>query len=372
MVDSTEVLHIYRRLLRAITYLPDSYARINVHNDVVGRFRKHRPRSSPEHITKNRVKRARTTAICLERAGHGDLDDLKKVLMQTHGRAGGRRRELIKDLLRPDESVLPKDDSAVKELIESPKAQEVLNQNPNPKVTAFIESQRRNHPKDSIKSKIRQLEIPKKTIWGHAPTQKLQDSMWRKWWAQTLDKLLPPVPQHEWDRLQDLALGKISLDEFPRRRSRPVEEKDEKEDMAYRYLQLKLRSEAAQIEGATFDPQRGLKVQTKTREEVLNENHRIPPTRARRRLYALIWSLTPTISQDEVTKKWTVTWGSGKSLIAGGTLTQPSTSDMELFEGLPSLPELQPVDREKSVRERRERQAARQARLLKETMATNV
>jgi hypothetical protein len=45
---------------------------------------------------------------------------------------------------------------------------------------------------------------------------------------------------------------------------------------------------------------------------------------------------------------------------------------MELFEGLPSLPELQPVDREKSARERRERQAARQALWLKETITTNV
>src|SRR6266852_2589705 len=99
MVHSTEVLHIYRRLLRAITYLPDSYARIYVHSDVVERFRKHRPGSGPAHITLNRVKKARQSASCLERAGHGNLEDLKKVLMHTHGRAGGRRRELVKDLL---------------------------------------------------------------------------------------------------------------------------------------------------------------------------------------------------------------------------------------------------------------------------------
>lgn len=371
MVHSTEVLDIYRRLLRAITYLPDSYARIYLHNDVVGRFREHRPGSGPAHITLNRVKKARQSASCLERAGHGNLEDLKKVLMHTHGRAGGRRRGLIKDLLRPDESVLPKDDAAVKELIENPKSEEVLVRKPNPKVTFFIESQRRNHPKDSVKSKIRQLEIPKKTIWDRAPTQKLQDSKWRAWWGQTLDKLLPPVPQHEWDHLRDLALGKEPLEEYPKRRSRPVEKKDGREDMAYRYLQLKLKTEAAEINGATFDPERGLEVQTKSREEVLDESREISPTRPRRRLYALIWSLTPTMSQDEATKQWTVTWGSGKSLIGAGTVTQPSASDMELFEGMPSLPEPEPIDRDKWAKERKERQIARRERWLKENMAPN-
>jgi hypothetical protein len=208
-------------------------------------------------------------------------------------------------------------------------------------VTAFIENQRKNHPKDSVKSRIRNFEIPKKTIWDRAPAQKLQRTKWKTWWAQTLDKLLPPVPQHEWDRLRDLALGKIPLDEFPKRRSRPAKGEDGGEDMAYRYLQLKLRSEAAEILGATFDPKRGLVVQTKTREELLRESHEVPPTRARRRLYGLIWSLTPTMSQDEATKTWTVTWGSGKSAIAGGTLTQPSAGDLELFEGIESLPQPQ-------------------------------
>jgi hypothetical protein len=36
---------------------------------------------------------------------------------------------------------------------------------------------------------------------------------------------------------------------------------------------------------------------------------------------------------------WTVVWGTGKSLIAAGTLTTPSASDMELFEGMENLPE---------------------------------
>ncbi|PMD36007.1 hypothetical protein L207DRAFT_494721 [Hyaloscypha variabilis F] len=339
MVHSTEVLHIYRRILRAITYLPDSSARIYVHNEVVQRFRRHRPWTSPLHIISNRVRKARAFAGCFERAAHGSSEDLQRVLMHTYGRAGARRRELVKELLRPDESILPKDDTALQQLIENPKAQEPVDGKPSPKVTAFIASQRRNHPKESDRPKIRQLEKPQKTIWDREPVAKLQHSRWLKWWAQVLEKLLPPVPKVEWDRLRDLSLGKIPLDEFPMRRSRPVENTEQQGDMVYRYLQLKLRSEAAQLEGATFDTTRGLQVQTKTREESLGENHEVLLPRARRRLYAHIWRLTPTMSQDETTKVWTVVWGTGKSLIAAGTLTTPSASDMELFEGMENLPE---------------------------------
>ncbi|KAE9371351.1 hypothetical protein N431DRAFT_426016 [Stipitochalara longipes BDJ] len=362
MGHSTEVLHIYRRILRAITYLPDSSARIYVHNDVVQRFRRHRSRTSPEHITSSRVKKARQSAGRLERAAHGSSEDLQKVLMHTYGRAGPRRRELIKELLRPDETILPKDDVALKELIEKPEEQQPVNRKPNPKVAAFIESQRRNHPKESDKPRIRQLEKPQKTIWDREPAQKLQNSRWLKWWAQVLDKLLPPVPQHEWDCLRDLALGKIPLDEFPRRRPRLVEEADQRGDMAYRYLQLKLRSEAAQLDGAAFNSERGLEVKTKTREEILTETYDTLSPRARRRLYAHIWSLSPTMSQDEATKKWTVKWGSGKSLFAAGTLTQPSASDMELFEGMESLPEPQVAQPPRTDKERMEQHAIRRER----------
>jgi hypothetical protein len=358
MVNSTEVLHIYRRLLRAITYLPDLQARSYVHNHVVERFRRHRT-FGPERITSNRVKKARQQASCLERAASGNLDDLKKVLLQTYGRTGGRRRELIKDLLRPDESVLPKDDAALKELIENPNSQQPTNQKLSPKVTAFLESQKRNHPRESVKSRIRNFEIPKTTIWDRPPVQKLRDSLWHKWWATTLDRLLPPIPQHEWDRLRDLALGKMPLDGFPKRRSGPVAEKDDRLTVVG-YLQQRLGNEAAQINGATFDLERGLKIQANTREES------VPPIRTRRRLYALIWSLTPTMSLDEATKKWNITWGSGKSILGARTLTQPSARDMELFEG---MPELEPSDLDPWAEERKQRKARQEAKRQKEAMA---
>ncbi|PMD18960.1 hypothetical protein NA56DRAFT_647431 [Hyaloscypha hepaticicola] len=362
MVDSTEVLHIYRRLLRAITYLPDSHARIYIHNDVVDRFKSHR-KLSRDHINTNRVKKARQHAGCLERAGHGNFDDLKKVLLRTYGRAGSRRRELVKDLLQTDETVLPKDDAALKELIENSNSKQPVKHELGPKLSAFIWSQKTHHPRDSIKSNIRNIDVPKKTIWGREPAQKLIDSKWHKWWATTLDRMLPPVPKHEWDHLRDLALGKRFLDDFPERRSRPMEEKAGGRNAALKYLQKRLANEAAEVDGAIFDLKEGLMIQTKT------QVHRPPPTRARRRLYAFIWSLTPTMSLDEATKTWNITWGSGKSMLEAGNLTQASARDMELFEGMESPPEPQPGDPDPFAEKRKQRKARQEAKRRKEAAA---
>jgi hypothetical protein len=50
-------------------------------------------------------------------------------------------------------------------------------------------------------------------------------------------------------------------------------------------------------------------------------------------LYATIWGMTPTMSQDEITKAWTIKWGGGRSAAHCGQVTAPSARDMELFEG---------------------------------------
>ncbi len=329
-----------------------------MHNDVVDRFKRHR-KFSRNHIVTNRVKKAGQHARCLERAGHGNFDDLKKVLLRTYGRAGSRRRELVKDLLGSDETVLPKDDAALKELIENSNKQPVT-QELRPKVSAFIWSQKTNHPRESIKSNIRNIEIPKKSIWDRPPAHKLKNSKWQKWWATTLDRMLPPVPKHEWDHLRDLALGKRPLDDFPQRRSKPMEENAGGGTLALKYLQKRLPPEAAEVDGGIFDSKEGLMIQTKT------QVHYLPSDRARRRLYAFIWSLTPTMSLNEATKTWNVTWGSGKSIIGAENLTQASWRDMELFEDMKSPPEPDPLVEKRKQRHslqktKRRQEAKRQA-----------
>jgi len=297
-------------------------------------------RSSPKPISSGRIKKAISSAKSLERAGNGSLEDLQKVLLFTYGRRGSRRRELIQALLRPDESVLPKDDLALKQLIENPTGEQAGKHKPNPKLTAFVESQESNHPAESARPKIKKLKIPKENAWGRAITQRAELNMRKKWWAVTLGRLLPPVSRHEWDRLRDLTSGKIPLEEVPKRRSRKEEPGDDRgEDMkVFRYLQHRLKAEAAGIRGVAFHPERGLVAQTRDRKEIDQPKSKtvVNSSRMLRRLYASIWSITPTMSQNEVTKKWNIQWGSGRSIFLGGSITKPSASDMELFEGIES------------------------------------
>jgi len=346
MVDSTEILHIYRRLLRAATYLPDSLARNYAHNRILEQFRRNAKRGSPEPVVSGRIKNAISSAKSLERAGNGSLEDLQKVLLFAYGRKGSRRRELIQALLRPDENILPKDDLALKALILHPNGEQASKHKPNPKLTAFVESQGSNHPAESVRPKIKKLKIPKENIWGRAIPRKGELNMRKMWWAITLNKLLPPVPKHEWDRLRDLASGKIPLDEVPKRRSRKEEQVEnwEEELRVFRYLQHPIKAEAAEIEGVAFDPERGLVAQTRAPKEIdqLNSKTLISSPRVLRRLYAGIWSLTPTMSQDEVTKQWNIQWGPGRSIFLRGSITKPSASDLELFEGIESQPEPEP------------------------------
>jgi hypothetical protein len=373
MNTPTNVLHLYRRLLRAVTYLPDSFARDYAHKHIVDQFRRNAKRFNPKPIVSNRVKKAKYEAISLERAGNGGLEDLKRVLLSAYGRRGRRRRELIQDLLRPDEAVLPKDDTALKQLIYNPNGEEAINHEPSPKVTAFIASQENHHPLGSPRPKIRKLKIPKTNIWGRPIPKKSEVSLRKKWWAATLDRLLPPVPRHEWDRLRDLALGKIPLDEFPKRRSRkeePVADREE-EMRVIRYLQHSLRSEAAKSEGIIFDSNLGLITQVRDCKELdqLSGKPLLNSPRALRRLYASIWTLTPTMSQDEVTKKWNVQWGSGKSPLLAGIVTKPSASDMELFEGIESQPNPQPQSQVPDAHRRRVDELIKQDRAQKANSA---
>src|SRR5664279_2587079 len=121
MAQAEQVLHAYRRLLRATTYIPDSFARAYVHDFIASRFKAncttHSSKPNAHVLIANRLKKARAWTRILESAGAGNLEDMNKVLLRVHGRQGPRKRALIRQLLHPDENLLPKDDSSLEELI---------------------------------------------------------------------------------------------------------------------------------------------------------------------------------------------------------------------------------------------------------------
>jgi hypothetical protein len=367
----TELRHVYRALLRAATYLPDSAARTYMHSHVVYRFRsvsdkikfrsKHNPRSAQglieEYHSPKRIAKARQQARQLERAGHGSWPDLKKVLFLTYGRMGRRKRELIEDLLQPEENKLPKDDKALEQLIQGQSEEKPLRFASNSKFLKFVKSQQANQPPEAARFKIRTSmpRIPEENLWGRPVPLKLQESIKRRHWASTLDKLLPPLPEHEWNRLRDLATGAIRIEDPPPRRSRSERKPlagEENDAKVLEYFTKPANILTSDFDEVKVDPAHGATCWTKPiREvEVPNKNAYTGTPRFMRRLYASIWNMSAKMAQDPVTKEWVIKWGGLRSAFHSGHVITPTTpKDMELFEGVDTN---EPPPRRKQGRKR--------------------
>ena len=358
----TELLHAYRALLRAATYLPDSACRTYIHNYIVHRFRSARKTTKSgqtlggedvaRNLGKKRIRYAWRFSRFLERAAQENRDDLKKVLLLTYGRTGKRKRKLIQELIRPEESSLPEDEKALEELIHKREGRHAPDFTPNAKFGSFLRSQVANSPAESPYAKIRHVaaKIPEENIWGRSVPWKLQRSLRKRWWANTLDKILPPIPLHEFNRLRGLSLGSIPIEDPPSRRSRPkvmdCKAMSENNSEVWALLRNPARLPNSTIDEVKFDPEQGLRFITEgetgptlsftgkgSRMEKA-QNERVHRARSVRRLYASIWNLTSVISMDEVTKLWVTTWGGGRTKAHSGEVTAPSLNDEELFEGL--------------------------------------
>ena len=345
-----EIVSNYRALLRAAGYLPDSFARKYAFERIKSRFRASRAKASKlsrgtsqsrkdsqDEYTKQHLQRARRSRRLLENAGHGDMDALKKVLLAVHGREGERKRTLLKHLLQPDEEALPKDASALQDLIDKPVEANKKANIPSQKLYNFIKNQQENQPLEVHKEKIRQVKpkMPKENIWGRPLPANLKESMQKKWWAVTLEKILPPIPRSEWERLRDLAIGVAPLEARPaRRKPMPAEVEelsaDQKSKELLQYFQTPARPKVnglAQLAELHLPDKR-------------NETKGIDiRNRSMRRLYASIWSLSPTITYDEVGKKWDIVWGGQKSRALEGVIPKPTRAEEELFEGLRNIPQ---------------------------------
>lgn len=334
-MDHRNPRHVYRALLRAISYLPDSTARAYLGGHVKGRFASHAKATPPAQITKNRLRTAEKATRCLERAGRGDIDELEKVLDFAYGRRGARRRLLLRGLLQQEP---PKDDVALAEIISARSLQagkkqpaQIEQMKPTPKFTAFLKSQIQNFPNTTrlSKSRVRTMTapIPKTNIWGRPMPLRRQRSIRQRWWAETLGKVYPPIPMNEFNHLRDLVQSVHSIEPLiPRRKPQkprnvdPEEAFQEQNRMVLQYLMDPARAKGIM----SFDPDRGLVVGEEDNAGngrgsfVQPHNYR----RTMRRLYNRLWSTTSTMYNDASTGEWVVNWGRPSSSFHSGI---PST-----------------------------------------------
>lgn len=470
---------VYRGLLRAAGYLPDSVARKYAVDTIKNRFQDGRAKSLKARkkakklgsFTRKidvhglaRLRKAKSSRNLLEKAGDGDTEAMMKVLMFVYGRQGERKRRLLKALLSNMDGDLTKG-LAIQQMVNNASSKG-LELRPNEKLYNFIKIQQANQPVELERQKIRRagVKIPKETLWGRPVPVKVQKRILEKWWAVTMEKLLPPIPRHEWNRLRDLATGAMPLEKQPPRRTLPSESGTQAKFLpgtpskvggwycsrkacgyhnptegkvcarcqtprrpgtdtppytfgrgewvctcgCYNFAKREVcfkcgdsrptslpkveeahgntKREAALEHARTLETRelrrlsvhitRGLpkdqaqEVVRQTSEgnavaitkhdiyQVLNERkwgleiekpeegkpqetkqnettqEKSVRERSMRRVYASIWSMTPTGEYDAESKTWKIEWGGPKSAAYAGKITKPTAKDLELFEGI--------------------------------------
>lgn len=374
-----EIRQIYRSILRATTYLPDQYARNYVFNYARKRFHKSCQlcHSNDAKHNEQRIKKARRALRTLEGACDGKKDDLKDILMRTYGRIGARRRLLLADLTAlnrlVEENNVPKDDSALQDCINNPLAKETAAYEPSAKLFEFLKSQQAHGPAEATGGTIKKLRpvTPKTNIWMRPLPLKLEKSLRAKWWAEVLNKICPPVPLAEWERIKGFATGEVPLEKFPARRAGPPPLDPEtrwtdEPTKVLGFLKHRPKCEDVETELVEFDTRFGLRVQRTAMERQERETGRIGP-RALRRLYASIWNMTPTMQFDESKNRWAFQWGAQKSVALNGEVTQPSEAQKELFEGLGDARVVNKVKKSRGARSRDRKQA-----IIRENAASGV
>ncbi|KAH8809013.1 hypothetical protein F5884DRAFT_674972 [Xylogone sp. PMI_703] len=322
------VRYIYRDFMRATSYLPDRFAREYMRSYISRRFHEAYPRDVKD--IRSRLPRMRQMVRKLQRAGDGNLTDLTKVLQFVYGRAGKKRRQLVDELLKPDEDNVLRDSVSLERFIEEQPAPPESVFSPSQKLLALMKSQIENHPPENPRPKLRSTE-PKLTYensWGRPLPKKLKKNLQHKFWKDAFDRLLPPLPAGEWDRLRDFATGKVPIEPFPQRRLRQYQRRivstadltDEE------LMKAQFNHESHTVR---WNP-----VVDEAHGNMVDRNNAKENQRAMRRVYASIWSLCPKMTQDPISKKWSVEWGGGRSAASKGQITVPDVRDVELFEGI--------------------------------------
>jgi hypothetical protein len=369
----TTVRSLCRGLLRAASYLPDKASRFYARNQIVDRFR------NSAGITTARLKTARKYTATLERAGHGEYKCLQKVLGSTYGRIGKRRRLIISKMKQTyDEPVVEENASSEEPTLATARNSSTIEEWQNtreeekhigkkgratvavqlpPKdqnspaaeekefnykiatgaakienllihnvvLKALIQDQVK-HPSHAERGKIREAQpkLPPTNTWGKPVPIKSQRGMRQRWLASTLNSLIAPLPEAEWNELRDLATGVIPFEGPPKRRAAPESiENDEKSLLSMSYIKEPIRIAHQHV----------------LRErDVERLRHSITP-RFMQRLWWDIWQQTPKITLKKGSlDDWAIAWGGSRNALVRGDFPKANAGDMKLFDGLDVTP----------------------------------
>jgi len=248
------------------------------------------------------LRTARKGLVFLQRANDGHARHLSKILAMTYGRIGTRRHELLGPLLVPD---IPTDQAAVERMSDpaskglpyhSSQLQALIKVQAHGKLSFFS---RANRPTE-------QPLIPEKNAWGRPMPIKRVRNLEKRWYAEAIDRLMPPLPEKEWNRLRGLASGETQW-KGPVPRRAPTDGKGFNTGIV-----------RGTITGGTG---------------FVSSPHDLTP-RYMRRLWTKLFAQCPLMKPDEARKLgWDIRWGDvqGTKEVA---LTPGKPENLAMFEGV--------------------------------------
>lgn len=334
-------LHLLRALLREASYLPDAVARSYFRRYIVSRFRAYQPgqdavaspvvrsvekqlhRSSSrrrhESIINERaramLRKGRKALNYLRRANLGEGPCLQKILYFAYGRIGTRKHLLQERLLAPDSGLPglvlpPSEPSPLQKLYHSnarclsffdaPKVRSeseyiIKISDRYPCLKTVLQTQVQKGLSLNRPIKTAAVIMPAKNVWQRPMPIKRARNKVRAWYAETMAALLPPLPDHEWDAIQQMIRGKQRIS-FVGRRVRAAELNPSSPNQTHGSLTLIQNALALDKPGradgrARFNRPRAL------------------TSRYMRRLYAKVFVHCSKLVWNEKYNKWEAVWG---------------------------------------------------------------
>jgi hypothetical protein len=305
-------LHIVRATLRECTYLPDPIARAYTSGYVLDRYRRAKKHAKKSHITEaDRARKARKGLSLLQRANEGYQKPLEKVLHSAYGRIGERRHTFLNRLLNLD---VPIDAKSLEKLVHGPLTFQDCWE-PPAIILSLMKSQMNNGhlSSKSVRPSVKSLQpsIPEKNSWGQPLSTTRRTNTRKKWYTDTLNCLLPPLPDRELAVLDGLISGASPWAPIQRRKKASSPE---------------TRGNSL-VEFLTDGPQKGWTFA----KYADGRPHKIT-ARFMHRQWRRVSSLVPRMQWNSISSKWNFVWDSPKVLPQLGFSLKEETVHIDIFD----------------------------------------
>jgi hypothetical protein len=388
--SSLKSVHLLRALLREASYLPDATARSYFRCYIVSRYKAYQPKQNAtasvpvQAVDKYRHRsfKRRQIAIInertrpllrkgqkglnfLRRANQGEIPCLQKVLFFAYGRMGRRKYALLENILKPDPIMdggalaatdeqgpaplqkLYYSDKRYLQYFDAPKVASKTEYTINisdrySRLRAVLKTQHQKGISIHRELKRPAMKTPINNVWERPMPIKRACNNVRRWYAETMTRMLPPLPTEEWDNIHAMVVGDRKIDLVKRRgRASVLTPESVTEDEPF----------TSTIEGAiALDKPSRADMPAGTQRP-----HTINP-KFMQRLYTKLLMLCCKVEFDHEHKRWKAIWGEPMKTIKPSIYNAPT--DEMLFAGvdatgrIPKTPKKHLVDKSLHVQPR--------------------